>query len=74
MKVLVRETRACWIDFYLEVDVPDGANESETYDIAIDAVYEGHAEYIGSTTGDSLDFCDSSLAIVDSLPFNIERG
>jgi len=74
MKVLLKETRATWVDYYLEVEIDDSTEPQYYNDAALDAVYEGHADYIGCTTGDSIEFCDSYSEVVDSLPCNIERG
>lgn len=74
MKVLLKETRACWVDFYLEVEIDDSTEPQYYNDAALDEVYEGHTEYIGCAIGDSMDHCDSYAEVVDSLPCNIERG
>lgn len=68
MKVLVKETMACWVDFYHEVEVDD------CEDRAIDALRNGEAEYIGCEVLRNLDYCESEVEIVDSLPCTVERG
>lgn len=65
MKVLVRETQACYVDFYHEVDC-DGD--------AIEAVQSGDYDYIGCVIKDNVDCHDPCFDIVDSLPCNIREG
>jgi len=72
MKVLVKETRACWVDFYLEVEIDDSTEPQYYSDAALDQIDDGGAHYLGSDVQDSLEFCDSYTEIVDSLPCNME--
>ena len=66
--MIVKERRACSVDFYYEVDHVDHADD------AIDAVHSGAAKYVGCSIQDSLEFCDSMIVEVDSIPCGIERG
>jgi hypothetical protein len=74
MKVLIRETMACFVDFYHEVEIDDSTDESDVTEAAIDKVSDGEYDYIGHEVQDCIDYYEACTEVVDSLPFSIDEG
>lgn len=72
MKVLVKHTQACWVDFYHEVEIDEYTSPSDVNDVAENAYMDGEGDYIGPCIGDSIGFLDDSINRVDSLPCTLE--
>ena len=63
MIVTIVERKACWVDFTLEVELPDCTNCTETLDVAIEAAQNGEYEYVGCKVQDGLDHLDSEYRL-----------
>lgn len=66
MKKVICQRRACWVDFYHEVEV-DGNDDD-----AFEEWFECGGEYLGHTVADSIEFMDDYTEILDSAPSNIK--
>ncbi len=72
MKVLIKESSMCWVDFYHEVEIDDNTKDEDIHECAFHQFYEDGSEYQGHTVQDSIGFCDNESAIVEFLPCNIK--
>ena len=70
MIVTIKETRATWVDYFVQVVIDDDTGPDDILEAAQDAQENGEYEYVGCAVGDSLEFVDSESEIVDCVPFN----
>ena len=74
MKVLLKESKACWVDFYYEIEIDDSTEPQYYNEAANDTYDEGEYEYLGSNVQDGIDFYSSHAKVVDSLPCSMESS
>lgn len=63
--MLIRERKACWVDFYHQVKTPPDHSDQ-----CIGAYFadEPDTDYIGCQVMDGIEFLDDEVSIVESLP------